>query len=173
MSGQYPKLITLQDSDIGSTEPAPEIYVERVAARAVVFDTEGKVALFHSTVKQYHKLPGGGVEAGEDIETALRRELMEEIGCEVDSITEIGMIEEYRNRFSLHQLSYCFTAHVVGEKGTPHLEEGEIAEGFITEWMDLDTAIKTLENEEDVDDYQGKFIQIRDLLFLKEAKKVI
>jgi len=163
---------TIQDSDIGSTDPVPEKYVERKAARAIVFDGDGKVALFHATKKHYHKLPGGGVEAGEDIETALRRELQEEIGCEVDSIREVGMIEEYRNRFELHQLSYCFTANVIGEKGTPHLEEGEIAEGFVTEWMDLDTAIETLENEKGVEDYQGKFIQARDLLFLKKARKV-
>ncbi len=164
---------TIRDADVGSAEAASESFTERKAARAVVFDAEHNVALFHSTKKHYHKLPGGGVEEGEDIETALRREMLEEIGCEVDSLQELGIIEEYRNRFSMHQFSYCFTANVAGEKGTPNLDEGEIAEGFITEWMDLDTAIQTLENEKGVEDYQGKFIQMRDLIFLKEAKKIL
>ena len=98
---------------------------------------------------------------------------MEEIGCAVKNIRGVGAIEEYRNKFKLHQFSYCYIADVSGEKGVPHLEEGEIAEGFVTEWLDLDSAIKTLEDEEGVDDYQGKFIQMRDLAFLKEAKKII
>ena len=164
---------TIRDSDIGSDEIEPEHFLERKAARAVVFDRKNKVALFHSTMKKYHKLPGGGVEEGESLETALRRELSEEIGCEIGSIHELGIVEEYRNKVGLHQFSYCYIADVSGKKKTPHLEAGEIAEGFVTEWLDLDAAIETLENEKDVEDYEGKFIQMRDLIFLYETKKVI
>jgi 8-oxo-dGTP diphosphatase len=166
-------LRTIKDADIGSAYAVPMNYLERKAARAVVFDTEGKIALFHSTKKHYHKLPGGGIEEDESIETALRRELLEEIGCEVDTIRELGVIEEYRNRYELHQFSYCFIANLKGEKGVSHLDEGEIAEGFITEWIDLESAIKILENEKEVEDYQGKFIQMRDLIFLKAAREKI
>jgi len=166
---------TIRDADVGSTEAEPKEkeLVERKAARAVVFDSDNKIALFYSTKKNYHKLPGGGVEEGEDLETALRRELLEEIGCGVNNIREIGIIEEFRNKFNLHQLSYCYVADVSGEKGAPDLEEGELAEGFVTEWLDLDSAIKTLEAETDIEDYQGKFIHVRDLIFLKEAKKIL
>ncbi len=96
---------------------------------------------------------------------------MEEIGCEITNIRELGIIEEYRNAIPLHQLSYCYTADLVGEKGTPRLEDDEIAEGFVTEWLDLDSAIKTLESEKDTDHYEAKFMQMRDLLFLQEAKR--
>ena len=164
---------TIQDVDIGSEIPAPSNFVERSASRAVVFDKDKNVALFHSTQKHYHKLPGGGVDEGEDLETTLRRELLEEIGCNVENIRELAIIEEYRNKFEIHQFSHCFIAELSGEKGTPNLEEGELLEGFVTEWMDLDSAIKILEGESEVEDYQGKFIQMRDLAFLKEAKKVI
>lgn len=166
-------LKTIRDIDIGSDIPIPEKFIERKASRAVVFDKENNVALFHATKKHYHKLPGGGVDEGESIEAALTREIKEEIGCEIDNIRELGVIEEYRNKFKMHQFSYCFIANVSGEKGIPHLEEGEIEEGFITEWMDLNTAIKTLEEESGVEDYQGKFIQMRDLTFLKEAENVL
>jgi 8-oxo-dGTP pyrophosphatase MutT (NUDIX family) len=56
-----------------------------LGVRAVVLDPQGRVFLVkHSYVSGWH-LPGGGVETGETIETALARELMEEGG-----ITAVG-----------------------------------------------------------------------------------
>ncbi len=166
-------LQTIRDSDVGREEVSSPKYNDRKAARGVVFDTEGNIALFHSTKKHYHKLPGGGVEEGEDLEAALRRELLEEIGCAVKNIQEVGVIEEYRSHFQFHQFSYCYIAEVAGDKGRPHLEEGEIAEGFVTVWLSLDTAIETVEKELDCEDYRGRFLQLRDLIFLKEAQNLL
>jgi ADP-ribose pyrophosphatase YjhB (NUDIX family) len=164
-------LAVLRDLDIASDIPAPEHYEERTAARAVVYDAEGNVGLMYSTVHNYHKLPGGGVEAGEDLVTALKREAKEEIGCEIGDIVELGYVEEFRNKIALHQHSFCYTARVVGEKGEPALEEGEIAEGFITVWMPLDTAIETLTREMGNDVYLARFMTRRELAFLSAAKE--
>lgn len=164
-------LATIRDKDFGLDNPAPQSYEERTAARAVVFDSDMNIALLHSLVKQYHKLPGGGVNAGEEIVKAMQREAVEEIGCHIEPQAELGTIEEFRNVSPLHQISHCYIARCIGEKGEPHLEEGEIAEGFVTEWMPLEKAIETLEGELGVEHYEAKFMTTRDLTFLKEAQK--
>ncbi len=163
---------TIRDVDLGLNTPIlNKDYEERSAARAIVFDAEKNVALLHATKKSYHKLPGGGIEGDEDIETALRRELLEEIGCSIENIQELGVVEEYLDGFGLHQTSYCFIADLVGDKGENLLEEGEIADGFEPKWVSLDDAIAILESESNIENYQGKFIRLRDLTFLKEAQK--
>ena len=162
-------ITTIRDEDFGlkfSDVPAPQ---ERRASRAVVFDNEKKIALLSVTKKHFHKLPGGGIEEGENIEEALRRESSEEIGCAIENIRELGIVEEFRGKFSLHQISYSFIADLSGEKGVPHLELGEIADGFQVVWMSLEEAIATIAGEAPVEDYEGKFMQKRDLAILKLA----
>ncbi|MGQ0685028.1 NUDIX domain-containing protein [Bradyrhizobium sp.] len=54
-----------------------------LGVRGVVLDADGKVFLIHHTYVTGWQLPGGGVEAGETILEALKRELMEEGRIEV------------------------------------------------------------------------------------------
>ncbi len=140
-------ILTIRDRDFGIDVPGGQAPQERRAARAIVFDADKKVALLHVSKKHFHKLPGGGVEAGESVEEALRREVSEEIGCEIQNIRELGIVEEFRGKFSLHQLSHCFIADISGEKGIARLEPDEIEDGFGTVWMDPSQAIATLESE--------------------------
>jgi ADP-ribose pyrophosphatase YjhB (NUDIX family) len=161
----------LRDSDVGSNTPDPSEYVVRKAARALVFDRQGRVALLHARNKGYHKQPGGGIEEGEDVLQALKRECIEEIGCNIENVQELGVIEEFRNNFKFHQFSYCYTADLLGEQGQNQLEEDELADGFVPVWMSLEDAIKTLESETEITNYDGKFIRMRDLFLLKEVKR--
>jgi len=142
----------------------------RQAARAVVFDGEGKVAPLFVSKKNYHKLPGGGVEKGESIEEALRRECREEIGCEIKITGEIGMTIEHRTKWQVRQEAFCYTAEVVGAKGQPAFTDDEIEDNFSVLWVSLNEAIEILETDQS-DDYQWKFIKIRELAFLKEVRR--
>lgn len=167
-------LKTIRDKDLGLDFPDHLVYKqERRASRALVFDKDRNLALLNAKNKGYHKLPGGGIEKGEDVIEALKREAMEEIGCEINNIKELGIVEEYRNKFSLHQLSYCFITDLDGEKGIPQLEADEIEDGFEPVWVNIGEAITILENEKDLEHYEGRFINMRDLILLKEAKKFI
>ena len=62
----------------------------------------------------------------------------------IRNIRELGIVEEFRNKFVLDQLSYCFLADLAGKKGVPHFEPSEIEDGFVPVWLGLDEAIRTL-----------------------------
>ncbi len=162
------KTISDQDFDSTSKSCSRAGYRTRQAARAIVFDDEGKIAILSVTKKSYHKLPGGGIEKGEDIMTALKREAKEEIGCEIKGTGEVGQIDECRDEFELLQTSYCYTAKVVGAKKQPQFTIEEAADGFEIMWVDPTEAVSILSADQP-DDYEGKFILMRDLAFLNQA----
>ena len=55
-----------------------------VSAGAVICDEQGRVLIVDPVYKPYWNLPGGGVEAGEDPKEACRREVMEELGLDLE-----------------------------------------------------------------------------------------
>ena len=140
----------------------------RRAARAVVRDAQGRVALLHVSKCSYYKLPGGGLEGDEDVARALARECREEIGCELSVGAAIGEIVEYRAKFRLKQISYCYHATVVGEKRSPDFTPSEIEEGFAIIWVPAEEAVR-LVAESTPTDYHGSFIVERDAAFLRAA----
>jgi len=166
---------TLREQDINPEAAVIDSkdFATREAARAVVLAKDDSTFLLKVGKYNYHKLPGGGIEAGEDIETGLERELLEEIGSKAEILAEIGQIVEYRDQLRLKQISYCFLARRKGEQINSSFDESELAEEFeVTKVVSLDEAINLLEQDRP-DDYDGSFIVVRDLFLLKEAKKLI
>ncbi|MBZ9689308.1 NUDIX domain-containing protein [Clostridium estertheticum] len=160
----------IYEKDIGYKHENIDIsYKLRKASRSIVLNDSQKIALLFVSKNNYHKLPGGGIEAGEDIKIALNREVMEEVGVNIDVLGEIGTIIEYRNRHELLQISYCYYSEVKGAIKEPSYTDEEINNGFQLKWVTLDEAISILENDKP-DNYLGKFIQSRDLMFLKSAE---
>lgn len=167
-------ILTIKEQDIVPDSPIVDTstFRKRGAARAVLLDDSGQVYLLNVSKHGYHKLPGGGIDDGEDIKQALERELMEEVGCKAKIVAELGTVIEYRNYDDggLEQTSYCYLAKQVGEQVASALEEGELAEGmFEVKAKSIDDAIALLSQDEP-DNLEGKFIQKRDIAFLKAAK---
>jgi len=148
-------------------------YSIRKAARAIVLDDLNQVALLKVGKHNYYKLPGGGIEEGEDKIEALHRELAEELGCKAEIIDEVGQIIQYLDQKKLVQTSYCYLAKQIGERTTPDFTEEELADGFEIRWTkDINEAITLVENSQ-ADDYSGQSIVKRDLALLIAAREMI
>lgn len=166
-------LCTIYEVDIypESEKIIVDEYKKRRAARAIVLNDKDEVALLKVKKHLYHKLPGGGIEPREDISLALKRELLEELGCTARITSELGVIVEFRDQWKLEQTSYCFVAKQYGDIKSPDFTKEELEEGFEVKWAkNLDEAIKLLEHDTP-DNYDGKFIMIRDQTFLREYKE--
>ncbi len=152
-----------------SDKPRPKIAETRSASRAVLFDENGLVPILFVSNFNYHKIPDGGTEKGETKMKGLIREIKEETGCEVKIRGEIGKVIEYRSKWNILQTSYGYIGDII-KKGEPSFTEDEIREGFKLVWLKLEEAVSQLRKDKPMD-YQGKFIQERDLSFLEEVKE--
>lgn len=155
----------------GEIDKDPSEFSHRRAARAIVTDADGKVALLYVGKHQYHKLPGGGIEEGEAVIAALERELLEEIGCTAEITGELGAIIEYRDAWNMMQTSYCYRATQVGKKQQPAFTDKELSEGFQIVWADTMAQAIHLLQQDAPQEYGGKIIRERDLTFLKTASQ--
>ena len=153
------------------------VFEDRFTGKVIVFDTDGNVALVGNKINDFYLLPGGGIGPNEPIETGIIRECLEEIGCKVTLLKDLGTTEDFRTRDKKHYINHCFTAQVIGEKGKLHLTEEEAKNGMHVKWVPLEEAIKILADEVEqlhqgkISFYNTGFNISRDHIFLLEAQK--
>ncbi len=132
----HPEVTTLENKTI----------FKRLATRSITLKGESILLLYTERYQDY-SLPGGGLDAGEDIITGMKRELIEETGAQnICNIQPFGVYEEYRPwhkpDFDIcHMLSYCYTCDISEELGTPTLESYEIKNGMKAVWINIHEAI--------------------------------
>jgi len=81
----------------------------RLAVTALVWDAEGRILLQLRSDNGHWGLPGGGVEPGESLTRALRREVEEETGYLVEPVRLVGVYSDPE----LHQLTRYPDGNVV------------------------------------------------------------
>ena len=87
-------------------------------------DERGQVFLVrHSYGSRHWALPGGGLGRGEEPLACARREMREELGCEIERVERAAEFEE--RLFGAPHHAFVFTAHFVGE---PRADGREIIE---------------------------------------------
>lgn len=99
----------------------------RLIARGLVLDEEGKL-LLHEIRRDdafgkegYLETPGGGVDRGETLEEALRRECLEELGRDVVPLLYLGSVEDEYRVIGRRNITHFFLAKAVGEKEPLHM----------------------------------------------------
>jgi 8-oxo-dGTP diphosphatase len=152
---------------IGVSEKLGENYQLRKSARVILENEKGEMALQHLQSYGFYKLPGGGVDQSETVEEALVREVKEEVGCDCTITSPIGIVIEYRDKYKMIQISYCYVAKVVGEIGEAQFEEAEIEAGQTNIWVKPEEALGLLKKSTK-EKYESHFNIPREIAFLEE-----
>jgi 8-oxo-dGTP diphosphatase len=160
------KEITDADLGIGPNVEFGRKYELRKTARAILLNKDEQIATVFLARDNFHKLPGGGLETTEDLDSALQREIQEEVGCACKIVEELGVVIEYRAKYDLLQISYGFVATLVGEIKNPTLDDKEIEEGLQIEWLTAHSALEIMKREKPTR-YEGGFILAREIAFLE------
>lgn len=157
--------------------PLDYIDHDRQIARAIVVDDDGY--FYFMRVDRWDEFAegalietsGGGVEPGEDLPTAILRELNEELGVTAEILGKIGVVSDYYNLIHRHNINHYFLCRAVafGEK---HLTQEE------REQFHLSTLRVTY--EEALAEYEtcaatklGKLLAAREVPVLKRAKAMM
>lgn len=112
--------IELQDTQW----PFESVNHDRNIARAIVYDENGMFYFVRAERDDDFgratliETSGGGVEPGEDLQTAIQRELKEELGVCVEVVCKIGVVSDYYNLIHRHNINNYFLCKVksFGEK---------------------------------------------------------
>ena len=130
---EMPLLFTV---DLKDYNPEGKRYY-RPSARAIIRRGE-EVALIYSRKNDYYKIPGGGIDPGEDRHTALIRETREEAGLSVipESIRPFGRVTRIQKGTEAEdevfvQENFYFTCEVEEGSVPPALTEKEQAQDFV------------------------------------------
>lgn len=139
----------------------------RLTARAIVKNQDGLYAVMYADKFKLYSLPGGGVEDGEDVLTALHREVYEETGCVCDQVRELGIVAENRASLDYTQVNYYYVVTTTHAPGENHLTEAEQANRTVVQWHTFDEMVRLIQ-EQEFDRVQGKYLKARDVAALKE-----
>lgn len=167
-------LFKLTDEDFGIEAQEMNNSKLRMAARGIVIRTDGKIAIQNKTNKNEFKLIGRGMEINEDPIIAFKREVLEEAGCEVEIIKQLGTTEEYKSLQNLKQISHIFIANAIKDTHKLDLTEKEKSEGAKLLWVNPKEALQLITDCYDnllpskYDDvYDTRFVVLRDRKILE------
>ncbi len=97
----------------------------------VMLVRDGRILLVRHTYRPHWHMPGGGVDRGETLEQAAKREAREEVGATMGAVQLLGVYSNFWNRRTDHVAVFVCEDFTVTEE-----HDWEIAE---IRWFPLDT----------------------------------
>ena len=157
--------------------PLEYIDHDRNIARAIVYDDNG----FFYFVKAERnddfgnvttiETSGGGIEAGENEVDAIKRELSEELGVQVEVKCKIGVVSDYYNLIHRHNINNYFLCRITSF-GKKNLTQAEM-ESFHLSTLKLTYDEAILKYKECSTSKLGTLIINRELPILIKAKEIL
>ena len=99
---------------------------DRNIARAIVYDENGYFYFVRANRDDDFgkatliETAGGGVEDGEDLIAAIKRELKEELGADVEVVCKIGVVSDYYNLIHRHNINNYFLCICIKDTNRCH-----------------------------------------------------
>lgn len=123
---------------------------KRPSVRGIILKDD-RIAMMYSRKYDYYKLPGGGIESGENYEDTLIREVREESGLIVkpESVREFGYvrrIERGKIEDIFIQDNYYYLCEVEEDRVPQSFDDYEEEEQFVLEYVTPEYAIETNQN---------------------------
>ena len=150
---------------------------DRQIARAIVFDDNGYFYFVRAErdddfgKAKLIETAGGGVEAGEDLHTAVVREVQEELGANVEVLCKIGVVSDYYNLIHRHNINNYYLCRVISF-GNKNLTQAEI-ESFHLSTLKLPYEEAMLEYKKCSESKLGSLIAEREIPILQQAKIIL
>ena len=150
---------------------------DRNIARAIVYDESGQFYFVRAERDDDFgkatliETAGGGVEVGEELQTAIQRELKEELGVSVEIVFKIGVVSDYYNLIHRHNINNYFLCKVKSF-GKKNLTQDEIDSFHLsTLQLSYEEAVREYENRKNT--RLGTLVANRELPILYRAKEII
>ena len=150
---------------------------DRQIVRAVVFDDDRNFYFVRANrdddfgAATLIETSGGGVEEGEDLPEAIKRELKEELGIESEIICKIGVVSDYYNLIHRHNINNYYLCRAVSF-GDKHLTPEEIKDFHLsTLKMTYDEAVSEYGKRRE--SRLGRLVCNRELPVLEKAKEIL
>lgn len=150
---------------------------DREIVRAIVCDDDGYLYFVRADRDDIFgkaiviETAGGGVERGEDLESAIKRELLEELGAVVDVVCKIGVVSDYYNLIHRHNINNYYLCKVKSFMDKNLTEDERNLYHLTTLKLTYEEAVAEYALRRD--SMLGRVIGNRELPVLEKAKEIL